>query len=144
MILELILAICICVMFFLILSNVYQIKKLEKRHEDNVANMTKKINGINSKISAVVNKNNEINMKNVKTLLDKLESIEELSKSTDSTLNVEIDNLRANLNFLKDNSEVYGYLNEISKKTTKQDGQKSTTSLPSQTASATTSTTPPS
>ena len=125
MILELILAICICVMFVLILSNVYQIKKLEKRHEDNVINMTKKINSINSKMSAVVNKNNEINMKNVKALLDKLESIEELSKSADSTLNVEIDNLRANLNFLKDNSEVYGYLNEISKKTTKQDDQKS-------------------
>ena len=126
MILELIFAICICVIFFLILANVYQIKKLEKRHEENVVNMTKKVNSINSKISAVVNKNNEINMKNVKILLEKLESIEELSKSTDSALNIEIDNLRANLNYLKDNSEVYGYLNDISKKKTKkQDDPKS-------------------
>lgn len=118
MILELILVICICIMFFLILSNVYQIKKIEKRHADAVVNLTKKINDINSKISSVVNKNNEINMTNVKTLLDKLEFIEELSKSTDRTLNVEIENLRSNLNFLKDNSEVYGYLNE---KISKQD-----------------------
>ena len=115
MILELILSICICIIFFLILSNFYQIKKLEKRHDDNLINMTKIINSINSKISAVVNKNNEINMKNVTTLLNKLDSIEELSKSTGNTLNIEIENLRSNLNFLKDNSDFYGYLNDISK-----------------------------
>ena len=126
MILELILSICICIIFFLILSNFYQIKKLEKRHDDNLINMTKIINSINSKISAVVNKNNEINMKNVTTLLNKLDSIEELSKSTGNTLNIEIENLRSNLNFLKDNSDFYGYLNDISKQNSSRTGTSGT------------------
>tara|TARA_B100000405_G_C16569247_1_gene368836 strand:+ start:367 stop:747 length:381 start_codon:yes stop_codon:yes gene_type:complete len=110
MIVNVALAACVAIIFYLISINVKKIKTLEQRYSDNIALTTSKLNDLNSKISTVVTKNNEINITNIQTLLKKIEAIEDVSTKSDDRMKVELENLKRKLIFLLENNDVYGMM----------------------------------
>lgn len=110
MIVNIALAACVAIIFYLISINVKKINALEKRYSDNIAKTTSRLNSINSKISTVVTQNNEINITNIQTLLKKIEAIEEISTRSDDRMKVELENLKRKLIFLLENNDVYGMM----------------------------------
>ena len=110
MIVNIALAACVAIIFYLISINVKKISALEQRYSDNIAKTTSRLNSINSKISTVVTQNNEINITNIQTLLKKIEAIEEISTRSDDRMKVELENLKRKLVFLLENNDVYGMM----------------------------------
>ncbi len=110
MIVNVALAACVAIIFYLISINVKKIKTLEQRYSDNIALTTSKLNDLNSKISTVVTKNNEINITNIQTLIKKIEAIEDVSTKSDDRMKVELENLKRKLIFLLENNDVYGMM----------------------------------
>ena len=116
MFLEIILSLSICILFVLIIFNIYKIKQLEKKTNYYTEIITKRLRNLSSQMTTIVSKNNEVNIKNIKSLIMKLEEIENISTKNDNDFTIELENLKKKLTFLMENSEVYSFGSSSSKK----------------------------
>lgn len=107
-----IVGITIFILGLLILSNLHAIKKLEKRHDQTLIELTTRLQNLNSKVKNVISTNNTVSSSNIKSLLTKINLIEETSLRTDNKMQLEIDNLRRQLTYLIENNKVYNMILE--------------------------------
>lgn len=107
MFVEVLVVLSICFIFFIILKNMNDIVKLKAAHTISVQESTNNLKDLNSKVSKVVTKNNTINVQNLTKILNDFELANEINKRNDMKFELEIQNLRNQLNYIIENENVF-------------------------------------